>query len=100
MTDFRSDEQREADARLHEAIDACIKAYEYGPTSCGGSLITTDYIVLTAGVEFLQDGTTKSHYNRLYPDGSMADYRALGLMEMHRVLLRADIVDREAEEGP
>lgn len=99
MTDFRTDEQREADARLHEAIDLCIKAYGYGPTTPGGSLMTTDYVVLTAGVEFLQDGTNKSHYNRLYPDGEMPDYRALGLMEVHRIFLRGDIIDREAEEG-
>ena len=98
MSDWRTPEQQEADEHLREAILGCFKAYNYGATTPGGSVMMLDYVVLTAGAEFLTDGTTKSHYNRLYADGSMPDYRALGLMDMHRLMLQGDITDRAGEE--
>lgn len=76
-------EQKAANEQLTEAIQAARQAYGYDD----GFLIT-DWVVLTAETRFDDDGDQISAYGKLYRDGQMPDYRALGLLEIHRELLR------------
>lgn len=76
-------EQKAATERLHEAILATQTAFGYD-----NQFMVTDWMVLTAETRFDDDGDQISAYSRLYSNGQMPDYRALGLLEVHRTYLR------------
>lgn len=87
-------EQKAATERLHESIIEAGRAFEYDD-----EYMITDWVVLTAETRFDEHGTQFTAYGKLYMNGSMPDYRVLGLLELHRELIRDGLFNREAGDG-
>jgi hypothetical protein len=89
----RTQEQRQADDALRKAIEAVKEAYY--PND--GREVLADYVVLTASMR-LEDGQdpeeSSTAYNYFLPDGNLAWYRIVGLLETSLVLMKHDM-----EEG-
>jgi hypothetical protein len=72
--DDRTQEQREADDALTEAITNAMAAYDFDAG------LLTDYVVAVAGQKFDDNGDMAITYGNLYRDNAMPHYRVIGLL--------------------
>jgi hypothetical protein len=87
-------EQKAANEAIGEAIKSAQRAYGYDER-----FMVTDWVVLTAETRFDDDGEQISAYARIYQNGSMPDYRVLGLLEVHASYVRDHLREEQQDEG-
>lgn len=83
----RTLEQRKADEALEDAIKKCQHAYHDEDRE----FLLTEYIVLTANMR-LDEGQEVTSYGRMYRNNDMPWHRILGLLEIHRTLVKDAVV--------
>jgi hypothetical protein len=86
----RTQAQIEADANLTQAIDQCLRAYEFEE-----DFILTDYMVIVAQSRIDSAGDTATAYASLYRDSEMPYHRILGLLEIARTRARFNMNQEE-----
>lgn len=79
----RTPEQVAADGALEEAIVAAQIAY-----GAEQSFLLQDFVVLTAETKLDADGEPVTAYSILHRGGTLVLYKVLGLIEVHRGMLR------------
>lgn len=82
----RTPEQLSADKNLTEAIERCLDAYEIHD-----SFTVTDYAILLATQKLTDEGVVITSHPILFMDGDMPWYRAIGLIETHRSIVKTQI---------
>lgn len=79
MNVSRTEEEKNADENLTDAINQAIRAYGYEE-----DFILTDYIVIAAQTKLDEDGDSVNAYTYLYRDSDMPYHKILGLLEVAR----------------
>lgn len=69
----------EADENLTNAIDQCLRAYEFEE-----DYILTDYMIIAVQAKIDEDGDTAMAYAYLYRDSDLPYHKILGLLEVAR----------------
>jgi len=75
-------EQYEADRKLFEAIEECMRAYLGDKVS---QFQLTDFIALTAIQKISEDGIIVTRYPMWVRDGDIPWYKIQGLMKVHQL---------------
>lgn len=84
----RSAEQLAADEALADAIMGVLRAYDVHDQS----MVLTDFVVAYALQGWDADGDSKTICGQLVRDGSVPDYRVLGLLETTAAAIRHEAV--------
>lgn len=84
-TDTRTPEQKAADEQLTAAIEAHQRAYGEPPA------VLSEYVVLAASHRWDDDGEPVTAVALIYRDGDLPWHRALGLVELARTRMKAEI---------
>lgn len=88
--DERAAEQRQADARLAQAVQAVSEAYGYLPPGA----VLADFVVVAEAVSYDDDGATREHHSLAMRDGSGRTSVTLGLLNYGiHLLLHGQRVD-------
>lgn len=90
---LKTEEQKKADGLLEEAIDASLRAYS--PEGEDRTFLTTDFVVVCAGVHFDSDGDQITAYDILYRNGSVPHYRSMGLLTWALASLKTSCTDHD-----
>lgn len=86
-TDTRTPEQKAADEQLTAAIEANLHAYRADrPAS-----VLSEYVVLAASHRWNDDGEPVTSVATIYRDGDVPWHRAMGLVELARTRMKAEI---------
>lgn len=83
-------EQKVAQQALQDAIEAHVAAYRSTPYDNADELdrgLLTDWIVVSCTEGYDEEGTGNNAYYLAFSNGSMADHRAMGLLEWAKHML-------------
>src|SRR5215831_15558009 len=86
---IRTSEQVKADAKLAEAVEMCLRAYNL---DLDGSEVLSDFIVLCATQKLNEDNTLITGYPMLLRDGDIPWYRVVGLLSIHEGIINNVII--------
>lgn len=89
----RTPEQKAADEALTAAIEAVRDAYADETES--RSYLLTDYVVISAGTRFADDGESWSQVAMIYRDNDVPAYRVIGLLDFALARARKYVADDE-----
>lgn len=84
----RTEEQVKADNDLTEAIQNVLDAYQEEEHD---GYMMSDFLVICAQSRLDSDGEAETAYNYLYRDGSMAAHTILGLLDIARGRIQANV---------
>lgn len=89
----RTAEQKAADDALTAAIEAVRDAYSDETGS--REYLLTDYVVISAGTRFADDGESWSQVAMIYRDNDIPAYRILGLLDFALARARRYVAEDE-----
>lgn len=87
--DDRTAFQRQADTDLEEAIKNVLRAYH----DVDNEFLLTEYVVLTTNIKIDDDGHQITSYARAYRDNNMPYHQILGLLDVHRTLVKSHLLE-------
>lgn len=85
-------EQIDADLALSNAIEQCLKAY-VGENA--NEYTVTDFVTLAAIQKITDEGVVVTRYPMYVQGGDMPWYKIHGLIEVHRLQIKASTLDQE-----
>lgn len=90
----RTQEQKDADDALTEAILACSRAYYQPPESW----VMSEYVVVACHQGYTDDGRDQTAIDTIIRDNNVPAHRVMGLLEAASTRLRANYVAGDDDE--
>lgn len=97
MAEWRTQDQIDADQRLHEAIAGVLKAYSDTPDE-HAKFMLSDYVVASARVGITDDKAHSTLYDYSLANGSIPWHTMMGLMDWGYMAMREDMKGNKEDE--
>lgn len=97
MSEWRTQEQIEADELLHVAIAGALLAYSQDPDT-EAKFMLTEYVVISARVGMTEDKSHSTKYDYTLANGSIPWHNMMGLMDWARITMVEDMAGKSEDE--